>query len=90
IFKDPAYSYSSHWYLSTSQISSENFTSYGWSEVTPKGYGVAYNIRKESLIIHITCIRNSFGLDSDRFAQSIETAAMDVRDMLLKETRAKQ
>ncbi|KAJ1773561.1 Carnitine O-acetyltransferase mitochondrial [Coemansia sp. RSA 1813] len=90
IFEDPAYSYSSHWYLSTSQISSENFTSYGWSEVTPKGYGVAYNIRKESLIIHITCIRNSYGLNSDRFAQAIETAAMDVRDMLLNEKKAKQ
>ncbi|KAJ2546951.1 Carnitine O-acetyltransferase mitochondrial, partial [Coemansia sp. RSA 1933] len=90
IFEDPAYGYSSHWYLSTSQISSENFTSYGWSEVTPKGYGIAYNIRKESLIIHITCIRNSFGLDSDRLAQSIETAAMDVRDMMiLSEPRPK-
>ncbi|KAI9503896.1 Carnitine O-acetyltransferase mitochondrial [Coemansia spiralis] len=90
IFEDPAYSYSSHWYLSTSQISSENFTSYGWSEVTPKGYGIAYNIRKESLLIHITCMRNEYGLDSDHFAQAFETAAMDVRSMLLSEQQKKQ
>ncbi|KAJ2725478.1 Carnitine O-acetyltransferase mitochondrial [Coemansia sp. Benny D115] len=83
IFEDPAYAYSSHWYLSTSQISSENFTSYGWSEVSPKGYGIAYNIRKESLLIHITCMRNEFGLDSDRLASHIESAAIDVRDMLI-------
>ncbi|KAJ1734391.1 Carnitine O-acetyltransferase mitochondrial [Coemansia sp. Benny D160-2] len=90
VFEDPAYSYSSHWYLSTSQISSENFTSYGWSEVTPKGYGIAYNIRKDSLIIHTTCIRGSYGLDSDRFAQAFETAAIDVRNMLLSETKEQQ
>ncbi|KAJ2617903.1 Carnitine O-acetyltransferase mitochondrial [Coemansia sp. RSA 1365] len=82
IFEDPAYSYSSHWYLSTSQVSSENFTSYGWSEVTPKGYGIAYNICKNCLIIHIICMRNEYGLDSDRLARSFETAAKDVHDML--------
>ncbi|KAJ1829565.1 Carnitine O-acetyltransferase mitochondrial [Coemansia sp. RSA 2599] len=83
IFRDPAYAYSSHWYLSTSQISSENFTSYGWSEVSPKGYGIAYNIRKESLLIHITCMRNEFGLNSDYLAAHFETAALDVRNMIL-------
>ncbi|KAJ2084171.1 Carnitine O-acetyltransferase mitochondrial [Coemansia sp. RSA 988] len=82
IFEDPAYSYSSHWYLSTSQISSENFTSYGWSEVSPKGYGIAYNICMNCLIIHIICMRNEHGLNSDSFAHSFETAAKDVHDML--------
>ncbi|KAJ2821245.1 Carnitine O-acetyltransferase mitochondrial [Coemansia furcata] len=84
IFEDPAYAYSSHWYLSTSQVSSENFTSYGWSEVTPKGYGVAYNIRKECLIIHIACMRNEHALNSDHLAQYFETALNDIRSMLLK------
>ncbi|KAJ2587372.1 Carnitine O-acetyltransferase mitochondrial [Coemansia sp. RSA 1722] len=83
IFNDPAYAYSSHWYLSTSQISSENFTSYGWSEVSPKGYGIAYNIRKESLLIHITCMRNEYGLNSDHLASHFEAAATDVRNMIL-------
>ncbi|KAJ2347470.1 Carnitine O-acetyltransferase mitochondrial [Coemansia sp. RSA 2618] len=82
IFTDPAYSYSSHWFVSTSQMSSENFTSYGWSEVTPRGYGVAYNIRKHSVLIHVTCVRSGRGLDSDHFAQHLETAAHDVRNLL--------
>ena len=30
IYKDPAYSFSSHWYLSTSQLSSEYTNGYGW------------------------------------------------------------
>lgn len=30
IYKDPAYSYSGHWFLSTSQLSSEYTNGYGW------------------------------------------------------------
>ncbi|KAJ1741115.1 Carnitine O-acetyltransferase mitochondrial [Coemansia sp. RSA 1086] len=82
IFEDPSYSYSSHWFISTSQISSENFTSYGWSEVTPKGYGVAYNIRNHGLLVHIACMRNEHGLNSDHFAQHFETAACDMHMLL--------
>ncbi|KAI7834942.1 acyltransferase ChoActase/COT/CPT [Kickxella alabastrina] len=85
LFEDSAYAYSSHWFLSTSQISSEKFASYGWSEVTPRGYGIAYNIRRLCLVIHITCIRNEHGLDSEKLAGHFETAAMDVRDMMLSE-----
>jgi carnitine O-acetyltransferase len=33
IFTDPTYARSSHWNLSTSQLSSEYFQGYGWGEV---------------------------------------------------------
>lgn len=46
IFKDPAYSYSSHWFLSTSQLSSEYFNGYGWSQVVDDGFGIAYMINE--------------------------------------------
>ena len=39
IFADPAYAYSSHWFLSTSQLSSEYFNGYGWSQVVDDGFG---------------------------------------------------
>lgn len=39
IFTDPAFSYSSHWFLSTSQLSSEYFNGYGWSQVVDEGWG---------------------------------------------------
>ena len=42
IFTDPVFSRSNHWYLSTSQLSSELFQGYGWGEVVEDGYGVAY------------------------------------------------
>lgn len=46
IYKDPAYGYSSSWYLSTSQLSSEFFNGYGWSQVIDDGFGIAYMINE--------------------------------------------
>jgi carnitine O-acetyltransferase len=46
IYSDPAYSYSSSWYLSTSQLSSEYFNGYGWSQVIDGGFGIAYMINE--------------------------------------------
>ena len=48
IFKDPAYSYSSTWYISSSQLSSEYFNGYGWSQVIDQGWGIAYMINENS------------------------------------------
>lgn len=39
IYKDPAFSYSSNWYISSSQLSSEYFNGYGWSQVIDEGWG---------------------------------------------------
>jgi carnitine O-acetyltransferase len=39
IYKDPAFGYSSTWYISTSQLSSEYFNGYGWSQVVDDGWG---------------------------------------------------
>jgi carnitine O-acetyltransferase len=46
IFKDPACSYSCSWFLSTSQLSSEYFNGYGWSQVIDAGFGVAYMVNE--------------------------------------------
>jgi carnitine O-acetyltransferase len=46
IFKDPAYTYSQTWYVSSSQLSSEYFNGYGWSQVIDAGWGIAYMINE--------------------------------------------
>jgi carnitine O-acetyltransferase len=48
LFKDPAYSYSSTWYITSSQLSSEYFNGYGWSQVIDQGWGIAYMINENS------------------------------------------
>jgi carnitine O-acetyltransferase len=51
IFKDPAYAYTSKWYLSTSQLSSEYFNGYGWSQVVDEGFGIAYMINENRYVL---------------------------------------
>ena len=41
IFKDPAFAASSHWTLSTSQLSSEFFDGWGYGQVVGDGFGLA-------------------------------------------------
>lgn len=46
VFTDPAYTYSGTWYVSSSQLSSEYFNGYGWSQVIDGGWGIAYMINE--------------------------------------------
>lgn len=46
LYNDPAYTYSSSWYISSSQLSSEYFNGYGWSQVIDGGFGIAYMINE--------------------------------------------
>lgn len=46
IYKDPTYAYSSKWFISSSQLSSEYFNGYGWSQVVDDGWGLAYMINE--------------------------------------------
>lgn len=46
LFKDTAYAYTNHWFLSTSQLSSEYFNGWGFSQVVDDGFGVGYMINE--------------------------------------------
>ncbi|KAG5928458.1 hypothetical protein E4U42_000591 [Claviceps africana] len=79
IYKDPAFGYSSSWYLSTSQLSSEFFNGYGWSQVIDDGFGIAYMINENSINFNIV----SKNLGSDRMSYYLNEAAEDMRDLLM-------
>ncbi|KAI9846566.1 MAG: Carnitine O-acetyltransferase mitochondrial [Sclerophora amabilis] len=79
IFTDPAFAYTSKWYLSTSQLSSEYFNGYGWSQVIDEGFGIAYMINENSVQFNIV----SKGLGSERMSFYLNEAAGDIRDLLL-------
>jgi carnitine O-acetyltransferase len=78
IYRDPAYGYSSSWYLSTSQLSSEFFNGYGWSQVIDDGFGIAYMINENSINFNIV----SKGLGSDRMSYYLNEAASEMRELL--------
>lgn len=42
LFTDPLFTRSKKWVLSTSSIFSKHFRVYGWGEVVPDGFGIAY------------------------------------------------
>ncbi|PKK47051.1 hypothetical protein CI102_7532 [Trichoderma harzianum] len=79
IYKDHAYSYSSSWYLSTSQLSSEFFNGYGWSQVIDGGFGIAYMINENSINFNVV----SKGLGSERMSYYLNEAAGEMRDLLV-------
>lgn len=78
IFTDPAYTYSSSWYLSTSQLSSEWFNGYGWSQVIDEGFGVAHIINEGWLSFNVV----SKFLGSERLGYFLGQAADDMREVM--------
>ncbi|KAF9893701.1 hypothetical protein FE257_009869 [Aspergillus nanangensis] len=84
IYEDPAFAYSGSWYLSTSQLSSEFFNGYGWSQVIDDGFGIAYMINENSLNFNIVCKR----IGAERMSFYLNEAATDLRDLLMPDLAA--
>lgn len=62
---------SSHWVLSTSQVYSENFSGYGWSNVVEDGYGLPYNIKMHKICVTVV---SSLPQKADPLAHQIEVS----------------
>ena len=55
LYSDPLFMRSSYWVLSTSAVFSKHFDAYGWGEVVPDGFGVAYMTGFEGKHDHSSC-----------------------------------
>ncbi|KAI8971690.1 acyltransferase ChoActase/COT/CPT [Mycotypha africana] len=94
LFQDPAYAYSSHWYISSSQLSSEHFDGYGWGQVVNDGFGCAYMIKNNALQFNVASVKDlevhgtKYVNGTHHFKQYIEEAANDMRDLLSTELQA--
>lgn len=84
IYKDPTFAYSSHWFISSSQLSSEYFNGYGWSQVVDDGWGIAYMINENSIQFNVV----SKNLGSERMSFYLNEAAGDIRDLMLPSLEA--
>ncbi|THV03885.1 acyltransferase ChoActase/COT/CPT [Dendrothele bispora CBS 962.96] len=77
LYKDPSYAQTSHWELSTSQLSSPYFDGWGYGEVVPDGYGLSYAIGDEYIRWTITSLkRNTAELKHYLAEAATETRAM--------------
>jgi len=101
VYQDPAYTYSSSWYVSSSQLSSEYFNGYGWSQVIDQGWGIAYMINENKYVLgkfNLKSFANichsiqfnvvSKHLGCDRMSFYLDEAAGDIRDMLMPSLEA--
>ncbi|KAJ1672527.1 Carnitine O-acetyltransferase mitochondrial, partial [Spiromyces aspiralis] len=78
LFLDTAFKKSQHWVLSTSQISDPTLDVYGWGEVVPEGFGVAYSINDHSIHFGIS----SRNRGSRALADAIHQALLDSYEIL--------
>ncbi|PWN89572.1 putative carnitine O-acetyltransferase mitochondrial precursor [Acaromyces ingoldii] len=80
LYKDEMYAKSSHWLLSTSQISSESFDAWGYGEVVPDGFGCAYAIKSDYLTFSLTSRKQ----DAAKLRHYINEACLEMRDLHLR------
>lgn len=87
-FTDPVFNYSQTWFISSSQIPSENFQAWGWQQVIDDGFGLGYLVNSEWLHIHISCRRGN-GLSSAHLKAYLTEAALEMKEVLSAGLEAK-
>jgi carnitine O-acetyltransferase len=94
LFTQPIHSYSSHWFISSSQLSSEHFDGYGWGQVVNDGFGCAYMIKGNALQFNVASVKDLV-VDGKQhingtyhFKQCLEDAANDLKELLDSEVAA--
>ncbi|SCU85939.1 LAME_0D03686g1_1 [Lachancea meyersii CBS 8951] len=89
LFENSLFKYSSTWLISTSQLSSEYFEGYGWSQVNDNGFGLAYMLNKDWLNINIVNKPAASGLSASRLHYYLSQAADEMHALLTKEQNSR-
>jgi len=79
VFLDPLVTRASYWVISTSAIFSKHFPVYGWGEVVPDGFGVAYVTGYDDRLQYTITSRTES--PNARFRDEIAKAAVDLYDL---------
>ncbi|KAF7309984.1 Carnitine acetyl transferase [Mycena indigotica] len=76
LFSDPLMIRSNNWVLSTSAVFSSHFPVYGWGEVVPEGFGVAYMTGYDDRLQYTITSRTE--MPNEQFVAEIARAAEDL------------
>ncbi|RDB23658.1 Carnitine O-acetyltransferase, mitochondrial [Hypsizygus marmoreus] len=87
LFSDPVFQRSSYWVLSTSAIFSKHFPVYGWGEVVPDGFGVAYMTGFDDRLQYTVTSRKE--MPNAKFCEEIARAADDLYNLYAEPIKAK-
>jgi len=83
LFDDPVFKRSQHWVLSTSAVFSGIFEAYGWGEVVPDGFGVAYMTGFDDRLMYTVTSRKE--MPNKEFCLEIAKAADDLYELFMVE-----
>ncbi|KAF9785036.1 acyltransferase ChoActase/COT/CPT [Thelephora terrestris] len=83
MFDDPVFKRSQHWALSTSAVFSGIFEAYGWGEVVPDGFGVAYMTGFDDRLMYTITSRKE--MPNKQFCEEIARAAEDLYELFMVE-----
>lgn len=89
LFQDPLFNYTSTWLISTSQLSSEYFDGYGWSQVNDNGFGLAYMLNNEWFHINVVNKPAKSKLSVHRLHHYLSQAANEITDTLIRNQNLK-
>jgi carnitine O-acetyltransferase len=80
IYKDPAFSRSSHWAVSTSQLSSEGFY-VGFGPVVDDGYGVCYSIRDNMVTLTVSSHEDNPTTPVEGFYKALHESLLEMQTL---------
>ncbi|XP_076455057.1 carnitine O-acetyltransferase-like [Babylonia areolata] len=84
LYRDAAFTESSHFRVSTSQVGAKHDTVMCFGPVVPDGYGCCYNPQNSRLNFAVTAFNACPHTDSDRFSNVLRGSLMDMKELLLK------
>eukprot|EP01125_Pyxidicula_operculata_P004709 TRINITY_DN1760_c1_g1_i4.p1 TRINITY_DN1760_c1_g1~~TRINITY_DN1760_c1_g1_i4.p1 ORF type:complete len:591 (-),score=103.16 TRINITY_DN1760_c1_g1_i4:1234-3006(-) len=82
LFKDPVFSRTGTWVISTSQLDLEHTESIGFGPVVSDGYGICYLIKKDALSFTVTCWNSHKENSVVAFKQNLEKSLCRIRDLM--------
>ncbi|XP_053380411.1 carnitine O-acetyltransferase-like isoform X2 [Mercenaria mercenaria] len=89
LFKDPAYTFSGSWRISTSQVPAKSESVLFFGPVVPDGYGFCYNPQEKCILFGVSSYKsNSVTLPAAKMAELIQDSLRDMRDVLAATMKA--
>ncbi|KAL4218901.1 hypothetical protein ACF0H5_021489 [Mactra antiquata] len=89
LYKDPSFSYSGTWRISTSQVPAKTESVLFFGPVCPDGYGFCYNPQEKCILFGISSYKsNNTTLPAQEMAELIKTSLVEMRDVMASSMRA--
>ncbi|XP_044750467.1 carnitine O-acetyltransferase-like [Coccinella septempunctata] len=89
LYKDVAFSRSSHMRLSTSQVATKCKGVMAYGPLVPNGYGCCYNPRPDDIFFAVSCFKDNEETDANKFRNALERSLLDMHNLLARNQKHK-